>query len=569
MKTNPENPVKKGITALVPFVKSIVSIVVKNASTHPVKETLALLSLMACLSASAASNTVSVATLEADTARVGVIAPISEDGGPVPPGPQTPVEVTGDMAVSGNLEVVGEAVFAGGPPRLKSLGNLSSGIYGQFPPVPGYSVWFDPMDKGAVTLTNGNEVLSIANKGSDGGLATWGGGGYPVRVSPGRLLYSSGAHVNSRLDFATTPAVTVIALVNTYSNLSSWSSVVGEDTVDICSVRAGPVSGNGVYVPNLVCPGANSGDFGYYDADVVPARVRDSLGPFWSLRQAGRESPFGRVAFGVRQSLAPKSLNHVLGTAYSPNPSRTFLAPGVGDVIIYPTALTDQQVEEAVDWLWAKWGGSLAATKYLVADGEAAILFPDIVDANGDAFEILYDLVVAAPFEGRRLTGFNAGRFGAWGLRQTGAVTLFENGGTPFGGGIAAGGRYAVRWVYNPSVTVHPQLSVLSAYDAAGMLIGEHTRSDLINYAYLNTPFCLFATLYGGAPIYWCDGVGFASVSIRRNGILVSDCVAVEKGSTKWSPTPAPSNCFWDKVTGAYRVQTHGTGSFSIVELAD
>jgi hypothetical protein len=70
-----------------------------------------------------------------------------------------------------------------------------------------------------------------------------------------------------------------------------------------------------------------------------------------------------------------------------------------------------------------------------------------------------------------------------------------------------------------------------------------------------------------GPPMAFAGGLGFASVRIHRNGVLISDCAAVEQGSTKWSSTPAPSDCLWDKVTKAYRTQTHGTGSFSIADL--
>jgi len=56
------------------------------------------------------------------------------------------------------------------------------------------------------------------------------------------------------------------------------------------------------------------------------------------------------------------------------------------------------------------------------------------------------------------------------------------------------------------------------------------------------------------------------SALVYQNDIHVRDFVPVRQGSTKYSPTPAPSNCMWDKVSGAY-FQNAGTGAFGIEEV--
>jgi hypothetical protein len=56
------------------------------------------------------------------------------------------------------------------------------------------------------------------------------------------------------------------------------------------------------------------------------------------------------------------------------------------------------------------------------------------------------------------------------------------------------------------------------------------------------------------------------SCQIYGNDVLVRDFVPVQQGNTKYSSTPAPSNCMWDKVTQQY-FENVGTGNFGIVDI--
>ena len=93
-----------------------------------------------------------------------------------------------------------------------------------------------------------------------------------------------------------------------------------------------------------------------------------------------------------------------------------------------------------------------------------------------------------------------------------------------------------------------------------GQRLGDDRPYPYSMYAYASA-----GTISPTAFAYWMNGVGLANVKIRDNGVLRFDMAVAEAGSTRWSPTPAPSNCFWDRVTKAYYVQTHGTGGFEIV----
>jgi len=52
---------------------------------------------------------------------------------------------------------------------------------------------------------------------------------------------------------------------------------------------------------------------------------------------------------------------------------------------------------------------------------------------------------------------------------------------------------------------------------------------------------------------------------IYKDDVLVQDAVFVPQGSTRFSTTPAPSNCIWDKVDKKYILMS-GTGFLEIVE---
>ena len=55
------------------------------------------------------------------------------------------------------------------------------------------------------------------------------------------------------------------------------------------------------------------------------------------------------------------------------------------------------------------------------------------------------------------------------------------------------------------------------------------------------------------------------SCQISDNDVLVRDFVPIPQGNTKYSSTPAPSNCMWDKVTQQY-FENAGTGNFGIAD---
>jgi hypothetical protein len=55
------------------------------------------------------------------------------------------------------------------------------------------------------------------------------------------------------------------------------------------------------------------------------------------------------------------------------------------------------------------------------------------------------------------------------------------------------------------------------------------------------------------------------SCKIYDNDVLVRDFVPVPQDNTKYSSSPAPSNCMWDKVTQQY-FENAGTGNFGIIE---
>ena len=53
---------------------------------------------------------------------------------------------------------------------------------------------------------------------------------------------------------------------------------------------------------------------------------------------------------------------------------------------------------------------------------------------------------------------------------------------------------------------------------------------------------------------------------MKRDGVLVRDMIPVPAGDTRYSATPAPSNCLWDMVSKAY-FENKGTGAFGIEEV--
>jgi len=501
------------------------------------------------------------------------------------------ITAVGDLTVNGNLTVTGPITFAGGAFPLKPLGNLSSGVYGLSPPVPDYSVWFDPMDEDMVTLGSVNtggyggpnifDIVSIANKGSDGGTASQQNLVYPVPIYPvvrddaTKLLYSGAQSYTATLAFPPTGMKTAVCLVNTFPGMRNLAGIV--NGVVGQSVQAGIPDPSGIHVPNII-GAANSGDFGWNSG--LPVRVRDTQGAFWAAQGAGRRSPFGKAAFCVRSNTA-LSIDRILGSNYFSvlaAQARVFLDVGVGDIIVFPTVLTDQEAEEAVDWLWAKWGGSLATTKYLVADGEANIGLPEFVlSRNGDIHEFEFELIATKP-----IISMYAGYASNWGY----GWGLMPNGGGGFRitsdnfplvntRPIALNKKYIVKYRFPMTSIPVDDDEWLSVSDGNGNLIEKKTllSGAAASAMGLGFHYNLYGVLWGSSPTgeigFWLDGIGYSRVRGFQNGVLMADCVPVEKGSTTWSPTPAPSNCFWDKVTGAYRVQTQGTGSFSIVELAD
>lgn len=73
----------------------------------------------------------------------------------------------------------------------------------------------------------------------------------------------------------------------------------------------------------------------------------------------------------------------------------------------------------------------------------------------------------------------------------------------------------------------------------------------------------LFAQNNGG-PVNQV-GVGIREVKITQDGVPSRHFIAVSRGSTEYSSTPAPSNCMVDVLTGTY-YESNGGGSFSIAE---
>ncbi len=55
------------------------------------------------------------------------------------------------------------------------------------------------------------------------------------------------------------------------------------------------------------------------------------------------------------------------------------------------------------------------------------------------------------------------------------------------------------------------------------------------------------------------------SFYIKLNGAMLADYVVAPKGSTKYSATPAPMNCFYDKVTQTYILPSEDV--FEVVEI--
>jgi len=58
----------------------------------------------------------------------------------------------------------------------------------------------------------------------------------------------------------------------------------------------------------------------------------------------------------------------------------------------------------------------------------------------------------------------------------------------------------------------------------------------------------------------------FGNFQYYDNGVLAGDYIPVVAGSTRFSPTPAPRNTFWDKVGQVY-MPVSGTGDFGIEEV--
>ncbi|MCL2105281.1 MAG: LamG domain-containing protein, partial [Kiritimatiellaeota bacterium] len=159
--------------------------------------------------------------------------------------PGRSVAVTGDLVVHGGLAATEVVAFKGGQVRLPPSGNLSCGTFtppplpaapplpaSPVPPVPGYSVWFDPMDLEQIALGSVNtggyggpnifNVASIANKGSDGGAASQQNLVYPISPYPvvrddaTKLLYSGAQSYTATLAFPPTGMKTAVCLVNTF-----------------------------------------------------------------------------------------------------------------------------------------------------------------------------------------------------------------------------------------------------------------------------------------------------------------------------------------------------------------
>jgi hypothetical protein len=240
------------------------------------------------------------------------------------------------------------------------------------------------------------------------------------------------------------------------------------------------------------------------------------------------------------------------------------------DLMVFKRALTQAEVNKIFTWRKKK-------EKYLVPSGEANIRFPDVQMADNTDMLFEYEMIVTENKASgvRRNLGFSRNFVSFWGVYTSPALSsMFEihsdtrlTNTSP----ILLNTRYNVEWLYKMRTVSTPDAFTLTVKDGEGNLIQSLQKQGYFHPNYFGMRYNLFGLANTLAspdnPSMACvDGLGFARVRIHTNGVLISDCVAVEQGSTKWSPTPAPSNCLWDKVTGAYRTQTQGTGSFSIVE---
>lgn len=74
----------------------------------------------------------------------------------------------------------------------------------------------------------------------------------------------------------------------------------------------------------------------------------------------------------------------------------------------------------------------------------------------------------------------------------------------------------------------------------------------------------------GSADTRYSQQIDFSDVTIYdASGVAVFDAVPVPAGSTEFSGTPAPSNCFWDKVSSSYKGRTGGSGVGTILGYED
>ena len=201
--------------------------------------------------------------------------------------------------------------------------------------------------------------------------------------------------------------------------------------------------------------------------------------------------------------------------------------------------------------------------QYLVPNGQAAIWFPDILLGDSPSMTVECEIAEIFPYGTRQLHGFNGYRF--WGFTASGLIEL-QSWHTVFPRSNLLAGSKVICVLPSTMATATSTITVL---DRSGNVILPTFSQTVNNPQGTEYGFTLFGLTYDGVNLGCAmQGIGISSVKItQQDGTVRTDCVAVEKGSTKWSSTPAPSNCMWDKVTKAYRVKTLGSGSFSVVDF--
>lgn len=174
------------------------------------------------------------------------------------------------------------------------------------------------------------------------------------------------------------------------------------------------------------------------------------------------------------------------------------------------------------------------------------------------------DLLYRIAFKNMTRFAYPQGLLGA-NYTTTGERILFQLGGSYSGNKDWGCGRGRNALAYNESPINKINTIVVPKHNEH-LINGNMPLYGIIpaqnNFTNTTTVLVGSCNIEGGTPmpgfigtIYYC--------ALTLNNEIIRDFVPVSAGSTTYSSTPAPSNCFWDKVTQSY-FENAGTGTIGI-----